>query len=106
MDLRKRNTPVMNALRPEERKMRGVMCGIDAVGYQAHSDRQPDREDATMVIRQLAKVVNPMGHVGLIGVYFANDPAGPTSTPKRANTCSPSASSGTRGSPSGWGRPR
>lgn len=75
-DLRKQNSRQVRALRPEEHKMGGVMCGIDAVGYQAHSDEDPDREDATEIVRQLAKVVNPTGHVGLIGVYFAEDPGG------------------------------
>jgi glutathione-independent formaldehyde dehydrogenase len=75
-DLRKQNTRQQSALRPEGRKMDGVMCGIDAVGYQAHSDEHPDQEDPMQVIRQLAKLVNPTGHIGIIGVFFAEDPGG------------------------------
>jgi glutathione-independent formaldehyde dehydrogenase len=81
--LRRHNTKQMNALRPEEKKMEGVMCGIDAVGYQAHSDARPDTEDPMQVVRQLSKIVNPTGHVGLIGVYFAEDPGGRDEHAKR-----------------------
>ena len=28
------------------------------------------------VIRQLSKIVNPTGHIGIIGVYFPEDPGG------------------------------
>ncbi|MBZ5583261.1 MAG: glutathione-independent formaldehyde dehydrogenase [Acidobacteriia bacterium] len=75
-DLRKRNTRQMEALRPSEHKMSGVMCGIDAVGYQAHSEDNPDREDPMQTVRNLARIVNPTGHAGLIGVYFPKDPGG------------------------------
>jgi len=44
-DMRKRNTRQQSALGPEDRKMEGVMRGINAVGYQAHSGQDPDRED-------------------------------------------------------------
>ncbi len=73
---RKRNTRQSKALRPGEEKMEGVMCGIDAVGYQGHSGKDPDREDPMEVMRQLSKVVNPTGHIGIIGVYFPEDPGG------------------------------
>jgi glutathione-independent formaldehyde dehydrogenase len=73
---RRDNRILQSALRPGEKKMSGVMCGIDAVGYQAHSERHPDREDPMATVRQLAEIVNPTGHVSLIGVYFANDPGG------------------------------
>jgi glutathione-independent formaldehyde dehydrogenase len=76
-DLRKQNRARQSALRPEEQKMGGVMCGIDAVGYQANSDRDPGREDAMQTVRQLAEIVNPTGHVSLIGVYFPEDPGAP-----------------------------
>ena len=84
-DLRKQNTKQMKALRPEEHKMEGVMCGIDAVGYQAHSEKNPDKEDPTEIVRQLAEIVNPTGHVGLIGVYFPEDPGGVDKNAKKGN---------------------
>ena len=59
-ELRKRS-PGSGALRPGEEKMDGVMCGIDAVGYQAHSEEHPDREDPMQTIRQLSQIVNPTG---------------------------------------------
>lgn len=82
-DLRQRNQRQMSALRPNEEKMAGVMCGIDAVGYQAHSDEDPDREDPMQTVRQLAEIVNPTGHVGLIGVYFSEDPGGQSEATKK-----------------------
>lgn len=82
-DLRKKNSRQMRALRPEEQKMGGVMCGIDAVGYQALSDNDPSREEPTEIVRQLAQVVNPTGHVGLIGVYFSEDPGGADKNAKK-----------------------
>jgi glutathione-independent formaldehyde dehydrogenase len=75
-DLRKRNNKIRNAMRPEDHKMPGVMCGIDAVGYQAHSDRNPDQEDPMQTVRELCRIVNPTGKIGLIGVYFPEDPGG------------------------------
>ena len=82
-DLRQRNKRQMSTRRPNEEKMAGVMCGIDAVGYQARSDEDPDREDPVQTVRQLAKIVNPTGHVGLIGVYFSEDPGGQSEAAKK-----------------------
>lgn len=62
------------SLRPGEEKMEGVMCGIDAVGYQSRSRENGEEEDSTQVLRDLAEVVNPTGSVGLIGVYMDEDP--------------------------------
>jgi glutathione-independent formaldehyde dehydrogenase len=75
-DLRKSNKRRQSALRPNEEKMAGVMCGIDAVGYQAHSEKHPDQEDPMQTIRDLAEIVNPTGSIGIIGVYFDQDPGG------------------------------
>jgi len=71
---RRRHVFMAGAVRPQEKKMPGVMCAIDAVGYQAHSDRRPDEEDPAQVMRLVARVVNPTGSVGVIGVWFAKDP--------------------------------
>jgi glutathione-independent formaldehyde dehydrogenase len=81
--LRKENKRQMSALRPEEHKMEGVMCGIDAVGYQAHSGANPEQEDPMQTVRQLSKIVNPTGNIGLIGVYFSQDPGGVNEQAKR-----------------------
>jgi glutathione-independent formaldehyde dehydrogenase len=73
---RNRYSPSM--LRPGEEKMSGVMCGIDAVGYQSRRGDRADAysgpEHATQVLEWLAEVVNPTGHVGVVGVYLAPDP--------------------------------
>ena len=56
--------------------MSGVMCGIDAVGYQARGFANPDKEKPTQVIEELVHVVNPTGRIGIVGVYFEDDPGG------------------------------
>jgi glutathione-independent formaldehyde dehydrogenase len=72
--LRKKNRGIQNGLRPGEDKMKGVDCAIDAVGYQARNDDNPDREKPTQVLENCVKVVNPTGSIGVIGVYMAPDP--------------------------------
>jgi glutathione-independent formaldehyde dehydrogenase len=72
--LRKKNKGIQQSLRPGEEKMKGVDCAIDAVGYQARDNDNPDKEKPTQVLENCLKVVNPTGHVGLIGVYIAPDP--------------------------------
>jgi glutathione-independent formaldehyde dehydrogenase len=76
MSLRRKNQLATAALRPGEEKMMGVMCGIDAVGYQARGVSAPDREQPTQIIDELVKVVNPTGRIGIVGVYFTEDPKG------------------------------
>jgi glutathione-independent formaldehyde dehydrogenase len=70
------NESRMQSLRPGEEKMEGVNCAIAAVGYQAVSQKDPDKEDPMQTIRQIAEIVNPTGSIGLIGVYFDEDPGG------------------------------
>jgi glutathione-independent formaldehyde dehydrogenase len=76
-ELRTRD-PIRGALRPGEEKMDGVMCGIDAVGYQARDGKASDAyagpENPTQVLDWLIEVVNPTGAIGVVGVYLAPDP--------------------------------
>ncbi len=72
--LRKKNKGIQQSLRPGEEKMRGVDCAIDAVGYQARDNEDPDKERATQVLENCVKVVNATGSIGVIGVYIAPDP--------------------------------
>jgi glutathione-independent formaldehyde dehydrogenase len=77
--LRQSNSQLKTAQRDrEEKRLEGVDCGIDAIGYQAHDFEHPDQELATQVIDSLAQLVNPTGGIGLIGVYMPNDPGAPT----------------------------
>lgn len=76
MDLRRRNPLSRAALRPGEEKMMGVMCGIDAVGYQAKKLSNPKRENPRQVLDELVRLVNPTGRIGIVGVYFTEDPRG------------------------------
>ena len=72
-------------LPPGEEKMIGVLCGIDAVGYQARNFNNPSEEKPTEVLDALARLVNPTGKVGIIGVYFPNDPHGVNEPAKMGN---------------------
>jgi glutathione-independent formaldehyde dehydrogenase len=56
-----------------EEAMSGVQIGIDAVGFQAHDRAAPDTENPTQVIRDLARLINPTGHLGIAGVYAEKD---------------------------------
>lgn len=60
-------------LPPDETGMDGVQHGIDAVGFQARDREHPDTELPTQVIDDLARLVNPTGHLGIAGVYADHD---------------------------------
>jgi len=68
---------------PGEEKMAGVMCGIDAVGYQARDRNDPSRERPTQVIEDLARLVNVTGSLGIIGVYQPYDPGAASEEARR-----------------------
>ena len=58
-------------------KMPGVMCSIDAVGYESYENDAPgERQNPQQVLENCINVTNPTGHVGIIGVYFPEDPLG------------------------------
>jgi glutathione-independent formaldehyde dehydrogenase len=77
--LRKKNGLLADAMRPgEEKRLNGVDCGIDAIGYQAHDFHDPSREHANQALEDLIQVVLPTGNIGVIGVYIAQDPNAPT----------------------------
>ena len=56
-----------------EEPMTGVDVGIDAVGFQARDREDPSRENPLQVVSDLARLVNPVGHVGIAGVYAEKD---------------------------------
>ncbi len=56
-----------------EEQMDGVQKGIDAVGFQARDREDPTRENPTQVVADLARLVNPTGHVAIAGVYAEKD---------------------------------
>src|SRR6266516_1701188 len=51
-----------------EEVMGGVNCGIDAIGFQARDRADPTREKPDQVIHDLARLINPNGHLSIIGV--------------------------------------
>jgi glutathione-independent formaldehyde dehydrogenase len=64
---RKRGLP------PGEELMTGVQIGIDAVGFQASDRSTPGAENPTQVIDDLARLINPTGHLGIAGVFAESD---------------------------------
>jgi len=76
LDLRKHNKNHRDSMRPGDEKMPGVMCGIDAVGYQSHDEGNPDIERPTQVTEDLFELVNPTGAIGVIGAFMPQDPGG------------------------------
>ncbi len=74
MRMRKNSAPLRQRLHPGEEKLAGVDCVIDAVGYQARDDKEYSQENATQVLRNMVRLVNPAGHIGIVGVYLAPDP--------------------------------
>jgi glutathione-independent formaldehyde dehydrogenase len=72
---RRQQSLLAGALRPgEEKRLQGVDCGIDAIGYQAHDFSNPKHEETQEVLEDLANVILPTGHAGIIGVYMPADP--------------------------------
>ncbi len=85
LELRKPHRERVQGLYPTAgEKMPGVMCGIDAVGYESWAHDAPGRkQDPTQVLEDVIRVTNPTGHVGLIGVYFPEDPRGVDANEKK-----------------------
>ncbi|MBV9033316.1 MAG: glutathione-independent formaldehyde dehydrogenase [Acidobacteriaceae bacterium] len=61
----------------DEHVMDGVMCGIDAIGFQARSREDYSKEDPNWVIAALAELVNPTGRIAVVGIFPPQDPEGP-----------------------------
>jgi glutathione-independent formaldehyde dehydrogenase len=59
-------------MRPGEESMMGVMCGIEAVGYQATAVGS-DTEQPNAVLESLIRLVNPTGRLGIPGLYVPRD---------------------------------
>lgn len=81
--LRLSNPLIRGAMRKGEEKMAGVMCGIDAVGYQAKDVDDASRELPTQVLENLIEVINPTGKLGIVGVYLPEDPGGVDKSAKK-----------------------
>ncbi|MDD5533499.1 MAG: glutathione-independent formaldehyde dehydrogenase [Syntrophales bacterium] len=74
-----------SGLKPGEEKMPGVLCGVDAVGYQARDTKNPGKENPSQVLEDLARLVNPTGSIGIVGVYFTKDPRGVDDPARKGN---------------------
>lgn len=75
-EFRSSNKLITASMRPGEDKLMGVMCGIDAVGYQAYDWEHGDVEQPRRIMDDLIRVVNSTGQIGSIGFYPPYDPGG------------------------------
>lgn len=69
--------------------MGGVMCGIDAVGFQARDRGETQKEDPNWVIDALARIINPTGRIAIIGVFPPRDPHGVDPLEQAGNLAAP-----------------
>ncbi len=89
LELRKpHRESVQNLRKGSGDKMPGVMCSIDAIGYESaphgSKDRSNDQKQAPgLVLDDCIRVTNPTGHIGIIGVYFPQDPGAKTDDEKK-----------------------
>jgi glutathione-independent formaldehyde dehydrogenase len=83
LEMRAKREPMSYRTAGGERKMPGVMCGIDAVGYQSRAFDQPDTERLGEVLEALIELVNPTGKIGVIGAYTWIDPGAPSEEAKQ-----------------------
>jgi len=60
---------------------RGVDCGVECVGYQAHD--QSGEEHPELVLDSLVNVVRATGRIGVVGVYVPEDPGAATPGAKK-----------------------
>jgi glutathione-independent formaldehyde dehydrogenase len=56
-----------------EKALGGVTCAIDAIGFQARSKSDYNREDPYWVIEAIAEIVNPASRVSITGVWPPKD---------------------------------
>lgn len=92
-----------NAYR-DEHVMDGVMCGIDAVGFQARSRGDYSKDDPNWIIASLAEIVNPTGRIAIIGVFPPKDPEGVDPAEKKGHLTVPWATFFNKGINVGFGR--
>ena len=51
-----------------------MTCGIDAIGFQARAQAELSHEDPHWVTHALARLLQPSGRLGIIGVFLDSDP--------------------------------
>ncbi len=88
----------------DEHAMDGVMCGIDAIGFQARSREDYRQEDPNWVIASLGELVNPTGRIGIIGVFPKKDPNGVDPAERKGELTVPWAKLFNKGISVGFGR--
>jgi glutathione-independent formaldehyde dehydrogenase len=104
MEMRRRNPRLSGSLAPGDERMMGVMCGIDAVGFQARDREEPAREHPSQVIEDLCRLVNPTGTLGIAGVYVGRDPEAAEKLGKRGHMDVPWSTLFRKGIRVGFGR--
>lgn len=102
--IRELRRQMVSSLAQVDPVMMGVMCGIDAVGFEAKDLYNPTQENPTTVIDALCGLVNPTGHLGIVGVYETEDPGASTENLKHGKMTVPWATMFRKGITVGYGR--
>ena len=58
----------------QENALCGVTCAVDAIGFQARSRSNYEKEDPLWVTEAIADLINPAGRVAIVGVWPIRDP--------------------------------
>ncbi len=59
-----------------EKPLGGVTCAIDAIGFQARSKEDYNKEEPHWVTAAIAELINPAGRIAIVGVWPPKDPNG------------------------------
>jgi glutathione-independent formaldehyde dehydrogenase len=107
LDLRAPYRALQNLRPGNGDKMPGVMCGIDAVGYEGWDrDAIGERQNPARVFEDVVNITNPTGSVSLIGVYFPEDPGGVDENAKHGRFTLPLGLAWNKGLSIGMGQAR
>jgi glutathione-independent formaldehyde dehydrogenase len=87
-----------------EDAMGGVSCGIDAVGFPAHDWDNPGHENPAIVLHALARLINPTGRLGIVGVFLPRDARPNSDLEARGDIAAPWAQLFAKGIAIGMGR--
>jgi glutathione-independent formaldehyde dehydrogenase len=87
-----------------ESPLEGVTCGIDAIGFQARAREDPSREEPQWVIDALARLLQPGGRLGIVGVFTDHDPGASGELERRGELAVPWGTLFKKGITIGMGR--
>ncbi len=79
----KNNKALQDRKRVGEEKIKDILYGIDAIGYESKDEKDISKDNPTQVLDNLVKLLDPTGHIGIIGVFLPQDPGGINESAKK-----------------------